>query len=230
MTSRRPQVLRTISLCTLLAAATGCERTPGDPHWFPLEPGRVWQYRVERTTMDGTRALRHVVHSARVPADSGLAGLRRTLDGRRLRYVRTAQGLFRIDAHGDRELVLPPAPAALASWQGSSTTSVLENTGPPWETLFRINVPVALRYTVTSTDASVETPAGHFEDCLLVEGRGSASADVGNYIGRAAITVETREWFARDVGLLRLEREERTDAAALSGGRLVMELDAWRGE
>ncbi|MEQ8233124.1 MAG: hypothetical protein RKL32_15555, partial [Gammaproteobacteria bacterium] len=72
------------------------------------------------------------------------------------------------------------------------------------------------------------TPAGRFDGCLLIEGRGNTSAEVGNYIGRAAINVTSREWFAPDVGLVRLEREERTDAKALSAGRLVLELDDWR--
>ena len=67
----------------------------------------------------------------------------------------------------------------------------------------------------------------HFDDCLLVTGRGQAQADVGNYIGRTMVEIEVREWYAEDVGLVRMERDEKTGAAALSAGRLVMELDTW---
>jgi hypothetical protein len=215
-------------LATLLAA--GCDDAPPYADWFPLAPGRVWQYRVERTTMDGTRALRHIVHSVAVPPGSALTGLRRTLDGREFGYASADAGLFRINERGARVLVLPDDVAPGTSWQAPTTTTVLENTGPPWETLFRINVPITLRYSVVATDASVATPAGRFDRCLLIEGRGRTSADVGNYIGRAAIDVTTREWFARDVGLVRLEREERTDAKALSAGRLVLELDHWHND
>lgn len=228
-------------LAALLALPLLTACGPGDAggSLFPLEPGREWQYRVVRTTMDGTRELRHVIRAVEVPPGSDLSGMRATLDGRRLRYVRTAEGLFRLgDDHarnarragagsGAPRLVLPRAPAAGASWQSRDVTSVLENTGPPWETLFRITVPVQMHYEVVRSDAAIETPAGRFEGCLLIEGQGRANADVGNYIGHAAIEIRSREWFAPDVGLVRLERDEHTDAAALSAGRLVMELDRW---
>ncbi|MEQ8234876.1 MAG: hypothetical protein RKL32_24455, partial [Gammaproteobacteria bacterium] len=137
-------------LAALLAA--GCNDAPPYAYWFPLAPGRVWQYQVERTTMDGTRALRHVVHSVAVPPGSALTGLRRTLDGREIGYTRADAGLFRIDPRGARALVLPDDVTPGTSWQAPTTTSVLENTGPPWETLFRITVPVTLQYSVVATD------------------------------------------------------------------------------
>jgi len=234
----RPRHARLAALLVvpLLAA---CGQDDVGERLFPLEPGREWQYRVVRTTMDGTRELRHIVRAVDVPPGSELSGLRTTLDGRRLRYVRTSEGLFRLgdDAMGNGgrdgpgsgapRLVLPDTPAPGARWQSRDITSVLENTGPPWETLFRITVPVQMHYEVLRDDATLETPAGRFERCLLLEGHGSANADVGNYIGHATIEIRSREWFAPDVGLVRLERDERTDAAALSAGRLVMELDRW---
>ncbi len=228
--------LLVLSALTLLAA---CGQHDAGERLFPLEPGREWQYRVVRTTMDGTRELRHVVRAVDVPPGSELSGLRTTLDGRRLRYVRTAEGLFRLGddatggarragpASGAPRLVLPDATAPGTTWQSPEVTSVLENTGPPWETLFRITVPVAMHYEVVRDDATIETPAGRFDNCLLIEGRGSTNADVGNYIGHAAIEIRSREWLAPGVGLVRLERDERTDATALSTGRLVMELDRW---
>jgi hypothetical protein len=228
--------LAALLVVPLLAA---CGQHDADDRLFPLDPGREWQYRVVLTTMDGTRELRHVVRTLNVPPGSELSGLRATLDGRRLRYVRTSEGLFRLgndaarhggrDAHGSGapRLVLPDTPAPGSRWQSRDVTSVLENTGPPWETLFRITVPVQMNYEVLRDDATLETPAGRFEHCLLIEGHGRANADVGNYIGHATIEIRSREWFVPDVGLVRLERDERTDAAALSAGRLVMELDRW---
>ncbi len=234
----RPRHARLVILLVLPLFAA-CGQDDAGERLFPLEPGREWQYRVVRTTMDGTRELRHVVRAVAVPSGSELSGLRMTLDGRSLRYARTAEGLFRLGddaagstrhagpAPGAPRLVLPDAVAAGATWQSRDVTSVLENTGPPWETLFRITVPVPMRYEVVRDDATIETPGGRFERCLLVEGHGSTNADVGNYIGHATIEIRSREWFAPGVGLVRLERDERTDAAALSAGRLVMELDRW---
>ena len=124
---------------------------------------------------------------------------------------------------------MPHEPKISQQWPGVSRTAVLENTGPPWETLFRVDVSVDMQYRVEATAERVITPAGAFDDCVLIAGHGAASADVGNYIGRTEITVTSREWFAPDVGLVRMEREETTTASAISGGSLVMELEAIYG-
>ena len=112
-------------------------------------------------------------------------------------------------------------------WQGRTATSVLESSAAPWESLFRVHVPLEMRYRVESLSASVDTPAGHFTRCLLVAGRGSTESELGNGIGRAKLEITSREWYAPDVGLVRMERNEQTSAKALSGGSLVMELDRW---
>jgi len=213
----------------------GCDGAPGGT-FFPLEAGRHWHYRVERTTMDGTRELRYAVSSLPATDFEGTrAAVRATVDGRRSFYREEADGIYRLGvlptaAAGGRELVLPRPLAADSNWRARTTTSVLENTGPPWETLFRISVPVDLEYAVTALDATVTTPAGTFDDCLVVRGHGTASADVGNYIGRTDIEITSTEWFAPGVGLVRLERTERTGASALDHGRLLLELATWQGD
>jgi len=234
---RLSALVAALALASGSALLTACERTHDAARYFPLEPGHAWQYRVERTTMDGRRELRHAVRSRRVPRGLDADGLRETLDGRPYLYTVAEEGIYRLNpaleagaASGSENavLVLPHTVDASARWESWSQTTVLENTGPPWETLFRITVPVRLHYRVETTDAEVETPAGRFRDCLVISGHGTASVDVGNYIGRTRIAIATREWFAPGVGLVRMERDETTGAAALSAGRLVVELDRWR--
>lgn len=216
-------------------AGTGCERAVGAADYFPLEPGHHWQYRIERTTMDGHTELRHVVETGSVPPGAAFDAMRVTAGGLRYRYEIDEDGIFRVDlqpagpTHGEpqRTLVLPHHLDETSSWQTRSHTAVLENSGPPWETLFRITTPVAMKYRVEQTDADIDTPAGRFKDCLVIRGVGSASVDAGNYIGRTRIEIASREWFAPGVGLVRMERDEATGAPALSGGRLLVELDRW---
>ena len=212
----------------------GCSGDSGPARYLPLEPGYQWHYRVVRTTMDGTSHLRHAIHSLPVEPGTGFAGLRETLGGKRLHYVEDERGLLQpdfgrsADSSGRERLVLPADLRAGTTWEAGDRTTVLENSGPPWETLFRINVPIELRYRVESTDARVSTPAGEFDHCLLIAGTGSTNADVGNYIGHTQIEVRTLEWYAPGVGLVRLEREESTAADALAAGALSMELDFWQ--
>lgn len=203
--------------------------------YFPLEPHRTWEYEVTRETMDGARVLRYVIRNL-TPVHIGerSAVPRRTADGSTYYYAGGEQGVQRIatrlrtDAvlrrHTPAQVVLPAQPAPGMSWSASSRTAALAKTGPPQQTLYRIDVEVPLRYTVESVDDVVEVPAGRFSGCLRVAGRGSVSADVRNYIGRATIAIEVREWYAPGVGLVRAERDERTSSDALPAGRLLMEL------
>ncbi len=202
------RILACIGLWTLLG---GCGSSPSPPEhaFFPLTPGSHWQYRIERTTMDG----------------------------RRYYYVLNADGVYRIGErrrrdgavtyHQEKRLILPHAPTLAQRWRSITTTSLLESKGPPWESLFRINVPVEVEYRIDSLTETVQTPAGRFTGCLLVSGRGTTNTDVGNTIGRTDIEVTSKEWFAPHIGLVRLERTERSTSDALNYGALRMELDRW---
>lgn len=222
----------------LLVMLSACGKGGHDGGYFPLTPGSQWQYRVERTTMDGTRQLRHALSvlgpTANQPAD---LRTRVTLDGQRYIYRVNDDGTYRIGIErrrGPRSLeddqqvlVMPRTPTLDQQWQDRSSTALLESSAAPWETLFRVQVPVEMHFRVAALDASITTPAGTFEHCLLLEGHGTSDADLGNGVGPAHIDVTTQEWYAPGVGLVRLERNEQSSAKALKLGALVMELDDW---
>ncbi len=231
------RILACIGLWTLLGGC-GSSPSPLEHAFFPLTPGSHWQYRIERTTMDGVSELRYAIYtvSPDVGAKQGTA-VRETMDGRRYYYVLNADGVYGIGErrrrdgavtyHQEKRLILPHAPTLAQRWRSITTTSVLESKGPPWETLFRINVPVEVEYRIDSLTETVQTPAGRFTGCLLVSGRGTTHTDVGNTIGRTDIEVTSKEWFAPHIGLVRLERTERSTSDALNYGALRMELDRW---
>ena len=233
--SRAPAALLGMLLAIMLC---GCERARPEQNYFPLTAGLQWQYRITRTTMDGARELRYSIavgqHAVDEPAD---VRTRVTLDGRRYVYRVNEAGIYRVAMQGRagqgqadddaQQMVMPAHLKITQQWQGRTATSVLESSAAPWESLFRVHVPLEMRYRVESLSASVDTPAGHFTRCLLVAGRGSTESELGNGIGRAKLEITSREWYAPDVGLVRMERNEQTSAKALSGGSLVMELDRW---
>lgn len=226
-----------VVLVTLLAALGGCDNGPAD--YFPLDPDRYWQYDVVRTTMDGANKQKYLIETRPAREWNGHpVQVRQTVDGHLFFYREHADGINRVARKLRAEaaaiatdptlLVLPRAPVVGARWRQASHTAVLENTGPPWETLFRITQPVDLDFTIASTSDTVRVGAGEFSDCLRVVGNGRFSTDVGNYIGRAEISVSVTEWYAPNVGLVRSERVETTDAEALNHGSIVMELADYR--
>ena len=222
-----------IGACALLA---GCGQSDAGHEFFPLFAGLHWQYRVERRTMDGASELRYVISAlGTIGVEGPATAVRETIGGHRYYYQSDVTGVFRIGKrpagtqevsyYDDKQLVLPQLKEPSQHWRGITRTAVLETAGPPWEKLFRINVPVEIQYRVDSRDETVETPAGKFSGCLMVSGYGKTSTDVGNNIGHTEIEVTTKEWFAPQVGLVRMERSERTDAKFLNFGSLRMELD-----
>ncbi len=226
-------------LCWLAALVMlgACDRTPTT--YFPLEVGRYWQYTIARTTMDGTVTQKYLLETLPVRDWHGVrvAG-KRTVDGHQYFYQVDAGGGVRRVAYkrrGDTELqsenpnlaILPAAPELGATWKRQTRTMVLENSGPPWETLFRITRPLTLEYTVASTTDVVRVPAGEFRDCLRIVGTGRIDTDIGNTIGRIAIAVEITEWYAPNVGLIRSQRTETTDAEALNYGAFHMQLESY---
>lgn len=228
---------RRAGVVLVLIALSACDGA-GSPY-FPLAPGTLREYVITRTTMDGTRAQRHVLRDLEPAWLSGRRVIPRISLGGDVYYYGSGDGyVLRVATrmrtqHAAREhlpavRVLPIAPVTGATWSAATMTTVLEKTGPPQETLYRINVDVVMTYTVTAVDARMDIAAGSYTDCVLVTGHGEASADVGNYIGRATFSVESRDWYAPGVGLVRSERQERTSSEALPGGRMVVELRALR--
>lgn len=225
------------AVAVVLLVLGGCDAGPAS--YFPLDPGRYWQYDVVRTTMDGSKTQKYLIETQAPREWNGsTVNVRQTIDGHQFFYRELADGVSRVARKLSAEatatatepavLVLPRGPAVGDSWRQQSHTAVLENTGPPWETLFRITQAVELDFTVASTSDTVRVGAGDFSDCLRVVGHGRLNADVGNYIGHTEITVSVTEWYAPDVGLVRSERIETTDAQALNHGSIVMELSTYR--
>ena len=221
----------------MLLASCGLSDT--EHEFFPLSDSIHWQYRVERKTMDGASDLRYAISTRLHDSVEGpVTAVRETIGGHRYYYHLDAHAVYRIGErppgmreisyYAIRQMVLPRVLKPSHKWGGMTRTAVLESTGPPWETLFRIDVPVVMQYRVESLVETIETPAGKFTGCLMVSGYGKTDADIGNTIGRTKIEVTTKEWFAPRVGLVRMERSERTDTEALDFGELTMELDNWR--
>lgn len=217
-----------------LAAASGCGG--GTDAYFPLETGWRWDYAMTRVTMDGPKTQRYYLENLPPePIDDGAEAVpRRTFDGNLYYYRDTENGIVRVGTHrageADRRAELPGRTVLAApfevgrAWRETVTTSVLEKTGPPQETLYRIQVEVPMQYTLESVDDTVEVPAGRYTGCLRIAGRGTLSTNVGNYIGVTTITVETTDWYAPGVGLVKSVRKERTSSSALEAGELELEL------
>lgn len=234
----RPTAIRALHptlLVAVLLAATACAP---EPDYLPLEAGRWWYYAVESTVLDETNRARVIM------ANLGPA----RLDGQRV-YLRRRQAhaLDYLQYDGEhpergvrRVAHRRPGPTGIVrdqparvllredgAWRVPSTLGLIESrTFAAQDRIIPRRVALDLSKRVVRRDATTTVPAGHFTACLLVvgEGRVAVRTDRGN--ASAMVTVRTREWYARGIGLVRLEREERADSTFLRNGRQIWVLVA----
>ena len=223
--------------CLLVVSLTSLVACSNEENaYFPLSEGRTWHYDISRTTMDGTFQQKQIFHSLpEIDWHQGVATPFVSASGAHYLYQGNEHGtqLVAVKARdgGSYESaeeafkILPAEVSPGTTWRQPEHTQVLENTGSPWETLFRIVEPVSIDYVVESNDVSVRVPAGEFDNCIKVRGSGQTNVDVGNYIGRTLISIEVENWYAKGVGLIKSIRKEITTSEALDYGELRYELE-----
>lgn len=217
--------------CVFCAVLGACLSPAPPVDYFPVSASRQWYYRLEKTTMDGTIEQRYALHGMSdgagrqrlVTADGNVHYFQRT-DSWILHTASRPNGASAVRYVEPPVPVLPLQPRPGVVWSTHTETQVLEKTGPPQATLFRIAVRVPITLSIKSASETVSVPAGEFTDCVHVSGSGQTTADAGNYIGRTEITVATEDWYAPGVGLIKRVRHERTTHPALNHGTQLMEL------
>lgn len=67
--------------------------------------------------------------------------------------------------------------------------------------------PLIMHFEITAIDEQLTIPAGRFDHCLRIDGVGQTTGS-GLEIGAVEITVQQTEWYAPDVGLVKVVRSE----------------------
>ena len=227
-------------LCSpFLAAAfmAGCSSSSSS--YFPLEHSRWWYYEIIETILDERRDSRYVVvNSGKGVLDSrdvflqsaqitSLDYLRYKGDGVE-RIASRRPGMTGIVREVSTRVVLPDTLEPGRKWRVSTTLGLIESrTFARTDRVVVRRYPVEIEKTIVANDASVRVEAGYFDDCIRVESEGRAviSTDRGN--SQASVLVRVTEWYAKDVGLVRLKRVESADSPFLKTGTQTWELAAY---
>lgn len=221
----------------------GCGGTPDEP-LFPLESGRRWEYRVT-TSYDDTSVtpiVEQLALTARGRSDfGGSPAWRRTSSTGVNYWLRgDASGVYRVAMQGplDKEAradaaaryVLKRPFAVGTQWEADTTSYVLlrRNEFPRELRHLPRYRSLPIKYRITGLDQVVDTPAGSFRGCLAVEGIGDIQVFVDELFTVGRTPFSTREWYCPQVGLVKLQRVERSPTRFLIGGTLTMELMGYR--
>jgi len=216
-----------------LVICTSCSNR--EYSYFPLSSGLKWHYNVLLTTRDGLKKQKYILHNIGSDKLNGESVfLRKSLDGTILYYSVLEKGIYYLGSSdssvldpkfiSDKRLVIPKPFAINTKWEQLTTTKLLKKTGPPQKTEFKIIAKVPLEIEIESLDDTVVVPAGQFDNCMRIKMTGSSYKNAGNYVGLTLVNVVQTNWYSPGVGLVKMERLERTQSAALDKGTLSIEL------
>tara|TARA_B100001093_G_C26692611_1_gene955481 strand:- start:308 stop:1009 length:702 start_codon:yes stop_codon:yes gene_type:complete len=108
-------------------------------------------------------------------------------------------------------------------WSSQSKTFLIIRRYPYFD--YRATTDFEIDYEITSVNETVKVPAGKFNKCIKIEGKGNATFIGDREIGLIKIAIKTTEWFAPGVGLVKIIRKEETDSDLFGKSKMVQVLN-----
>lgn len=207
---------------------------------YPTDKGHFWQYRTTTMVLDEARDQKMLVTSLGEVQLENRRFLAQRVQQDHVRLLKADDGgIFRVGSRHGREPFKPDEPPVLIAPPGNlgdfseqevrSTLQVIESRTFAREDKLRPRrFSVKLALSLAPERETVTVPAGTFADCVVMEARGTrfVPADRGN--ATAEVNVVERSWFAPGVGLVKVDREERSDSVFLKTGHFTQVLEAFR--
>lgn len=218
-----------------------CDSKPDQDTYFPLEDGRSWTYQVTKN-LDEAEApsIDSLEFSARGVQDvDGKPAVRRHSDNGVDYWFRSdASGIFRIASKNplDKELrtdnppryVLKKPYAVGTQWEASTVAYILQRKNEVPKEIRYTHKPVMMVYKIEALEQKVQTAAGTFEGCIRVLGEAKIKLYVDALFNWRDMPLYSTEWYCPKVGLVRVERVEKSPSRTLRGGTMTLDLTQWR--
>lgn len=235
---RRNKLRLWVALASIGLAMSACDRAPPSPTYFPLNDGLRWQYRLTTSNGLGQSETEIGFRAQSVTSESG-PGVAARLSSLGTRYFFdvTEAGIFRVakQTAADATPVHDPVARAVLKLPVRVGTNWTSTTHPyvlarllPMGVDIRHSVTLSMNYTIAAIDTSVTVPAGTYSNCVKVIGRATYGLYGDGRSGFISIPVTTEEWYAPDVGLVKLVRTEEVETDIFTGGTATLELIDFR--
>ena len=180
--------------------------------YFPVEPGHEWNYDVSRTMspLQGLVTQKLIVRSLRPRIEGGNTYYPKIYaNGRTYFYTRSTEGISRRLPGGDGvEQIIGVPLSEGTTWSSTARLQLFDlpkKLEDGWNGLSRY---MTMDYTITSLDETVNVPAGHFSRCLRIDAVGFLDLPQRIMLGIRMIKVEQTQWYAPEVGLIKMTRRE----------------------
>ena len=123
----------------------------------------------------------------------------------------------------NERMVLPKPIKLGKKWDVESKTYLILKRYPYYD--YRATTNFKLIYEVISMSETIQTPVGKFKNCLKIKGIGKTSFIGDSEIGSIGIDVLSEEWYAENVGLIKMVRTEKTDTDLFGTTRMTQLLN-----
>lgn len=218
-----------------------CNRIEKD--FFPLKSGKYWNYDVEILPNIEDKVF-YKKNSFSLPKvslklnDKILNNIYPILreDNSIYYYSKNVNGVYReaiqfnnnssIISESKRKLVLKYPIKVGNKWSSQSKTFLILRRYPYFD--YRATTDFKINYEIKSVNETIKVPAGKFNNCIRLEGKGNATFIGDREIGLIKISINTTEWFAPGVGLIKTIRNEETDSDLFGKSKMVQVLNDFK--
>lgn len=143
-------------------------------------------------------------------------------------------GIYQVGStqHGEHSLnatpvMIMPIPLTVGSrWQAPVQTELLEWRKYSLEKIDRgMQIKLQMEYICTELGAVIETPAGSFQNVAVIKGHAERRMEFTGDTGFIVIKIDSIQWYAPGIGLIKSERIESVDRREINPGEAVTVLE-----
>ena len=84
-----------------------------------------------------------------------------------------------------------------------------------YDRVFETWIPFRLKYKISDVGKNIRVKNKIFKNCIKVVGEGDTSYNVGPPLGNIYIKIDTIDWYAPGVGLIKTTRIEKSDSETM---------------
>ena len=223
--------IATISAVCVVACSPS-EELPS--RYFPLQEGLQWEYWVvSETPYERNESELKITNAGPWELGNQQYYIRKTSTGNYYYIQDRDDGIVR----SSKRTIVEPAPRfgvaeryvikyplqAGTQWSYKAKPYLLARHAPTANELKEI-INYQMDWTIVSDDVKLSVPAGEFENCLHLQGKSLVEVPRSLGVATDEVLFETNEWYAPNVGLVKVVHEEKSYSEQAYGGSISLVL------
>ena len=226
-------ISRGCAIAIIVASTVACNHNDEIPSgYFPLQENLVWKYWVVAKTPHERNESELQITNIGVWEDGNEQYyVRKTNTGNYYYIQERDDGIVRVTKRtiaeyyprlgmAERYVIKYPLQAG-TQWSYNTKPYLLDRPFPTSKEIKR-TIDYEMDWEIVGNDETISVPQGEFENCLHIRGRALVDVPRALSVARDEVLFETDEWYAPNVGLIKLVHKEKVDSDQAFGGSITM--------